>query len=131
MIHFWTNDIDTAIGYYTKTLGFSLIHVQPDKAPHDFCILKLGEQQVMFGIPPTELIRLNRPDKPLMEAVLSRIGQTGPLSIYLSVPDIKMHYANAVECGAEIIEPLWETPWGLNQYSLHDMDGQILTFHNA
>ncbi len=129
-IHFWTNDIDAAIKYYTETLGFSLTYAQPEGDPYDFCILKLDEQQVMFGIPPTELIEMNRQDKPLLEAVLSRIGHAGPLSIYLSVSDIEGHYANAVERGAQIMEPLWQTPWGLQQYSLRDMDGQLLTFHN-
>lgn len=128
-IHFWTNNIDAAITYYTQTLGFSLSYAQPEGGPTDFCILKLGEQQVMFGIPPIDLIALNRNDKPLMEAILPRIGQTGPLSIYLSVPDIEDHYANAQAHGADILEPLWQTPWGLSQYSLQDMDGQLLTFH--
>lgn len=129
-IHFWTNDIDDAIRYYTETLGFALTYSQPDGGPYDFCILKLGNQEVMFGIPPTELIAMNRNDRPLMETVLSRIGQSGPLSIYLAVPDVEAHYTHAVAHKAQILEPLWQTPWGLTQYSLCDMDGQLLTFHN-
>ncbi|MBV7338673.1 SRPBCC domain-containing protein [Chloroflexi bacterium TSY] len=128
-IHFWTHDIDEAIRYYTETLGFALTFAQPDGGPFDFCILTLNEQRVMFGIPPTELIALNRNDKPLLEAVLSRLSQVGPLSIYFSVLDVEAHYANATEHRAQILEPLWKTPWGLIQYSLIDMDGQLLTFY--
>ena len=131
MIHFWTNDLDATISYYTETLGFSVTHLQPTEHPHDFCILKLGEHQVMFGIPPTELIQSSRPDKALLELMLSRIGQAGPMAIYVSVPDIDKHYAHAVESGAEILEPLWDTPWGLRQYSLRDIDGHALTFHSG
>ncbi|MEM7126613.1 MAG: VOC family protein [Chloroflexota bacterium] len=130
-IHFWTKDINAAIQYYTQTLGFTLTYAQPDGYPYDFCILTLNEQQVMFGIPPTELIALERNDKPLMETILPRIGQSGPLSIYFTVPDVEAHYTNASEQGAKILEPLWQTPWGLHQYSLKDMDGQLLTFHGA
>ena len=129
-IHFWTTDIDKAIQFYTETLGFTLAYSQPDDGPLDFCILKLDEQQVMFGIPPVELIKLDRQDKPLMEAILPRIGQKGPLSIYFAVSDIEGHYQNAVEREAQILEPLWQTPWGLQQYSMQDMGGQLLTFHN-
>ena len=129
-IHFWTNDIDEAIRFYTETLGFTLTYSQPEGGPLDFCILKLGEQQVMFGIPPVELIELDRHDKPLMEAIVPRIGQKGPLSIYLEVADVEAHYQNAVGKGVQVLEPLWQTPWGLHQYSVQDMDGQLLTFHN-
>ena len=109
-IHFWTNDIDQAIRYYTETLGFTLAYSQPDDGPLDFCILKLDEQKVMFGIPPAELIELDRHDKSLMEAVLPRIGQMGPLSIYFAVADVESHYQGTVGRGAKILEPLWQTP---------------------
>ncbi|MDJ0752169.1 MAG: VOC family protein [Ardenticatenaceae bacterium] len=129
-IHFWTNDIDRAVRFYTEALGFTLIYSQPDNGPTDFCILQLSDQEVMFGIPPVKLAALDRPDKRLMEMVITRLGQNGPLSIYFAVPDVEAHYSQAVAQGAEILEPLWQTPWGLKQYSLRDMDGQLLTFHS-
>ena len=129
-IHFWTADIDQAIKTYTEVLGFTLTYSQPAEGPLDFCILLLEEQQVMFGIPPSELIEMDRHDRPLLEAVNGRIGKAGPQSIYFAVLDVDAHYAHAVKNGATIMEPLWQTPWGLKQYSLQDMDGQLLTFHN-
>ena len=129
-IHFWTADIDKAIKTYTEMLGFTLTYAQPTEGPLDFCILLLEDQQVMFGNPPTELIGMNRNDQPLLEAVSGRIGQAGPLSIYFAVADVDAHYAHAVAQVAKIMEPLWQTPWRLKQYSLQDMDGQLLTFHN-
>lgn len=129
-IHFWTADIDRAIKFYTEVLGFTLTYSQPAEGPLDFCILHLDDQQVMFGTPPAELIEMNRNDRPLLEAVNGRIGQAGPLSIYFAVSDVDAHFAHTVENGVTILEPLWQTPWGLKQYSLQDIDGQLLTFHN-
>lgn len=129
-IHFWTGDIDRAIDFYTRVLGFSLTYSQPEEGALDFCILKLGEEQVMFGIPPEALIAQARSDQPLMQEVLTRIGQGGALSIYVPVPDIDAHYQNAREKDAEILEPLWSPPWGQTQYSLQDPDGNLLTFYS-
>lgn len=64
-----------------------------------------------------------------METVLSRIGQSARLSIYLAVANVEAHYANGVAHEAQILEPLGQTPWGLTQYSRYDMGGQLLTFH--
>lgn len=130
-IHFWTSDIDAAVRYYCDVLGFTQAYVQPEGGPYDFCILTLAGQQVMFGITPTDLIALDRNDRPLLETVLPRIGQAGPLSIYLAVPDVAGHYANAMAHDAQIVEPLWHAPWSSTQYSLIDMDGQLLTFYGA
>lgn len=130
-IHFWTADINAAIRTYTEVLGFTLAYAQPDGGPYDFCILKLGEQQVMFGIPPHELVALERNDQLLLEAVNQRIGKAGPLAIYIAVPDVAVHYAHAQAEGAEILEPLWQAPWNSIQYSLQDMDGHLLTFYQS
>lgn len=130
-IHFWTEDTTAAIAFYTETLGFELTYAQPDKRPYDFCIMALNGQEVMFGEPPTKLITQARNDVPLLKTVLSRIGQPGSLSIYFAVPDVKAHYENAKAKGATILEALWSPPWGSPQYSVSDMDGHLLTFHNA
>lgn len=128
-IHFWTTDVDAAIAYYADVLGFELAFSQPDQGPREFCILRLGDQQVMFGSPPEDLIGLARIDKRLLETAMSRIGGAGPLSIYLAVEDVDDHYCAVKAAGADVVEPLWQTPWGLRQYSVSDMDGQLLTFH--
>lgn len=128
-IHFWTQDIDAAISFYTQTLGFTLDYVQPDGGPFDFCILSLNGQEVMFGISPEELAKQDRADKKLMKTVIERMGQVAPLSIYFAVPNINAHYATAQEKEATILETLWSPPWGAPQYSLQDMDGNLLSFH--
>lgn len=128
-IHFWTKDMDAAMTFYSNVLGFSISYAQPDEKPHDFCIMELNGQVVMFGEPPTKLVTQERNDVPLLRTVLSRVGEPGSLSIYLAVPDVEAHYERAKANGATILEPLWQPPWGAPQYSLSDMDGHLLTFH--
>lgn len=129
-VHYWTTDIDRIMAFYTQALGFNLDYAQPDGGPYDFCILSLADQTVMFGIPPTTLIKKARNDKALMEEVNGRIGQGGALSVYFEVEDVDAHYETAAAKQAQILEPLWQTPWGLSQYSVQDPDGNLLTFHN-
>ncbi len=130
LVHFWTSGTDRVMDFFTGTLGFTVAHAQPEGGPFDFCILKLEDQEVLFGAPPEDLITQDRNDRPLLETVRDRIGQGGPLSVYFAVGDIDAHYQTATRLGVTVLEPLWLTPWGLKQYSVSDPDGNLLTFHN-
>jgi len=47
----------------------------------------------------------------------------------LHVEDVDAYHNRVVASGASIIEPIWDAPWGLRQFSLTDPDGNLTTFH--
>ncbi|MGE3800102.1 MAG: VOC family protein [Candidatus Kapaibacterium sp.] len=129
-IHFWTLDVQRAIDFYTNLLGFNLDFKQPSEGPPDFCIMSLEEATVMFGtlseVPPSG--ERERNDAKLWQLIAERGTQPSALMVYITVADVHAHYERSVKEGATVIEPLWDAPWGLTQYSLLDPDGNILTF---
>ena len=44
--------------------------------------------------------------------------------------DVDATYQEFVELGATIAEPISNKPWGLRQFTLHDLDGNIFYFHH-
>jgi|GEM_PF-389885 len=129
-IHYWSSDVEKALAHYVSVLGFELAYRQPDDAPADFCILKLGDAQIMIGLPPVAAIEEGRNDAALIQQAAERVGSPGPISVYIQVADIEVYHNSVQARGAEIVEPLWATPWGLKQFSVKDCDGNLTTFHN-
>ena len=128
-IHYWSNDVERLLAHYVDVLSFELVHRQPDDAPADFCILKLGDAQIMIaGTPGTEMIE-GRNDGRLLGKVVPRIGRPGPISVYISVDDVDAYHRGLTAAGADVIEPIWDAPWGLRQFSVLDPDGNLTTFH--
>lgn len=127
-IHYWTKDVDKVISYYVEKLGFDLVYKQPLEGPTNFCILEISDSQIMFAGPPIFNLT-NRTDQILLEKVSKRIGQPGPLSVYIGINDIDAHFDFITEQGANIVEPIWDTPWGFRQLSILDPDENIITFY--
>lgn len=130
-IHYWSPDVERLLGHYVEVLGFDLIHRQPEVSPADFCILKLGEAQIMIGSDPAALATLARQDQGVLEAVASRVGSPGPISVYVAVDDIDAYHEELVARGADIVERIWDAPWGNRQFSVRDPDGNLTTFFAA
>jgi lactoylglutathione lyase len=130
-IHYWSSDVERLLAYYVDVLSFELIHRQPADAPADFCILKLGDAQIMIAETPSAEMAKGRNDLRLLENVAPRIGHPGPISVYISVDDVDAYHRRITPAGANIIEPIWEAPWGLRQFSVLDPDGNLTTFHAA
>jgi uncharacterized glyoxalase superfamily protein PhnB len=64
---------------------------------------------------------------PLVEAQ----KQSRTHSIMVRVEDIEQHYAQALQQGANIINPPTEYPYGEKQYSVLDPGGHIWTFSQS
>jgi lactoylglutathione lyase len=129
-IHYWTDDVERALSYYTKVLGFDLTYRQPDEGDAEFCILKLGDATLMFAQRPSSEISDDRNDSALLELAQERVGTPGPISVYIALTNVADFAADAEQCGARIVEPLWKAPWGLDQFSVLDPDGNLTTFHS-
>ena len=130
-IHYWSPDVERLLAYYTEVLAFELVHRQPEAPPADFCILKLGDAQIMIGETPRAMITADRNDRRFLEVVAPRVGRPGPISVYIGVEDIDMYHDQIAARGAEIVEPIWDAPWGLRQFSILDPDRNLKTFHAA
>ena len=127
-IHYWTNDVEKIMRYYLEKLAFDMEYQQPAEGTANFCILRMGDSKIMFAGLPTSEIPLNRNDHLVLENIRKRIGCPGPISVYIGVDDIDAYFKKATNHRAEIVEPIWNTPWSLRQFSVLDPDGNITTF---
>ena len=59
-----------------------------------------------------------------------RVPQAGQVSQYVlvAVEDVDAHYAHAKECGARILQPPTNTPFGERHYTVEDPGGHRWTF---
>ncbi len=128
-IHYWSEDVERLLAYYVDVLKFEQVYRQPDAPPTDFCILKLGDAQIMIAHTPDIETVADRNDVRLLEAMIPRIGRPGPISVYVQVDDVDATHEAIAGAGGEIIEPIWDAPWGLRQFSVLDPDGNLTTFH--
>lgn len=53
-----------------------------------------------------------------------------PVVLWIFATDIDAAYAELVERGAEITDPINDKPWGLRQFTARDPHGHILHFHH-
>jgi uncharacterized glyoxalase superfamily protein PhnB len=51
-----------------------------------------------------------------------------PAVHWMFAEDIDATYAGAKACGAKIVDPLELKPWGLRQFTVEDLDGNIFYF---
>ncbi len=130
-IHYWSEDVERMLKHYVGVLSFELVYRQPPDPPADFCILELGDAKIMIAQPPDLEATGDRNDGRLLEAVVPRIGGPGPISVYVEVEDVDDYHDRVTAAGAEVIEPIWDAPWGLRQFSVVDPDGNLTTFHAA
>ena len=127
-IHYWSPDVERQLTHYTDVLSFDLVHRQPEGPPAEFCILRLGDAQIMIGSNPAELAEQGRDDRVLLDTVAARVGHPGAISVYIGVEEIDAYHDRVRSRGAEIVEPIWDAPWGLRQFSVRDPDGNLTTF---
>lgn len=52
-------------------------------------------------------------------------------SVMVRVDDVHAHHAHTVECGARIVEPPTDHPYGERQYSVEDLGGHRWTFSQS
>jgi len=128
-IHYWSKDVERLLAHYVDVLSFELAYRQPDVPPADFCILTLGGAQIMIARTPDAGMTDARNDGLLLAEVAPRIGRPGPISVYIDIEDVDAQYDRVAAAGADIVEPIWDAPWGLRQFSVLDPDGNLTTFH--
>lgn len=128
MIHYWTSEVEKVMMYYIEKLAFELEYREPSDGIAKFCILRIGDSRIMFASLTTSEILSDRKDHLVLEHIDKRIGSPGPVSVYIGVDNIDEYFKQVNNHSAEIVEPIWDTPWRLRQFSTIDPDGNITTF---
>jgi catechol 2,3-dioxygenase-like lactoylglutathione lyase family enzyme len=99
-------DLEAAVAYYTGSLGFAVSW-------------RWGEPPVRAGLVrdavELQLVRAGTPGAP-----------PGPGMVYCHARGIDAYHAACVEGGADIAVPLGERAFGLRDFRVRDLDGNVL-----
>jgi catechol 2,3-dioxygenase-like lactoylglutathione lyase family enzyme len=102
-------DIEASAAWYRDELGFDVFHVE-----EEYGIVGRGESWVHFwgpsGIAPEDSM------------AMIRLGVRGIDELYAHCRERDIVHPNA---------PLQDTPWGFQEFSVRDRDGNLLTFFQA
>ena len=100
-------DVERAQQHYKDVLGFEIGWLDPGKGIGS---VSNGNTAIFFRkrVPPFE-----------------------PAIHWVFAEDIDATYLELQSVGANIVEPLEKKPWGLRQFTVQDLDGNIFYFHNG
>ena len=98
-------DVERAQQYYRDTLGFEIGWLYPGK----------------------EIGAVSRDNVAIF---FRRKSQPFDASVHwVFAADIDATYDELRSLGAQIVEPLEKKPWGLRQFTVQDLDGNVFYFH--
>ena len=99
-------DVERAQRHYRDALGFEIGWLDPSK---DIGAVSRGNVAIF----------LRRREPPFEPAVH-----------WVFAEDIDHSYEELKSLGANIVEPLERKPWGLRQFTVADLDGNVFYFHH-
>jgi len=98
-------DVERAQQHYRDSLGFEIGWLYPDKGIGS---VQRGDVAIFFR-------KRESPFEPAVHWVFAE--------------DIDASYQELKSLGANIVEPLEKKPWGLRQFTVKDLDGNLFYFH--
>jgi len=99
-------DVERAQEHYKDTLGFEIGWLEPGK---EIGAVSRGKAVIFFR-------RRKPPFEPAVQWVFTE--------------DLDATYKELISFGANIVDPLERKPWGLRQFTVQDLDGNIFYFHH-
>ena len=99
-------DVERAQQHYRDALGFEIGWLYPGG---EIGSVSRGQTAIFF-----------RKTTPPFEAAVH----------WVFAEDIDATYSELKSLGANIVEPLEKKPWGLRQFTVHDIDGNRFYFHH-
>ncbi len=122
-------DVARTAAYYQETLGFSFVMGIPEaggepagslspRVPLAFAIMKSGGVEVFLQSRKSLTSEL-----PVFSG--QKIG--GTLTLYIECDDLDERYARLAE-SAPFLKDLHETPYGMREFHIQDLNGYILAF---
>jgi uncharacterized glyoxalase superfamily protein PhnB len=100
-------DVERAQRYYKATLGFEIGWLYPGNEIGSVSRSDMGP--IFF-----------RKKTPPFEAAVH----------WVYAEDIDASYEELKSLGANIVDPLQKKPWGLRQFTVQDLDGNLFYFHH-
>jgi uncharacterized glyoxalase superfamily protein PhnB len=108
-----------ALAFYRGTLEFAL-DSGGDNASNSS--LTRGDAHVMI-----EAVADHYGDQYNAE-IRKRLGTPSCTALYIEASDLAAFHSRLVAAGARIVDPLVERPWGQEEFTLEDHEGNWLTF---
>jgi uncharacterized glyoxalase superfamily protein PhnB len=99
-------DVERAQQYYRDVFGFEIGWLEPGKE---------------IGAVSGDVTIFFRKKTPPFEPVVH----------WVFAEDIDASYQELKSIGANIVDPLEKKPWGLRQFTVMDLDGNLFYFHNG
>ena len=61
-------------------------------------------------------------------AIRERLGSPSSIALYIEASDLAAFHSRLQAAGARIVDPLAERPWGQEEFTVEDHEGNWLTF---
>jgi uncharacterized glyoxalase superfamily protein PhnB len=114
-------DMPTSIRFYCDAIGFEIIQTSWPGEDFDWCLLRLGKEEIMLN---TAYEQHERP--PVPEP--ARIAAHQDTSIYFGCPDVESAYNHISKKGIAIEKPV-VTKYNWKAIFITDPDGYLLVLH--
>ena len=112
-------DMARALAFYRETLGFTLDSGGDDASNSS---LTRGDAHVMI-----ETAADHYSDE-YNAAIRKRLGTPSCIALYIEASDLATFHSRLVAVGARIVDPLAARPWGQEEFTVEDHEGNWLTF---
>jgi uncharacterized glyoxalase superfamily protein PhnB len=114
-------DMREALAFYTGRLEFTLDRGGEDATNSS---LSRGDARVMI-----ETAADHYGDE-YNSAIRARLGTRSSIALYIEADDLAAFHARVKAGGVRVIDPLAERPWGQEEFTVEDHEGNWLTFWN-
>ena len=111
-------NVDDTVEYYKSYFNFEQVAFLPETGDLQWAMLKNGEVTIML-----QDIDSIRNDIPFFED----IEPGGGFTLFIIVEDVTALYEN-VRDNVEVISELTQTFYGMNEFTIRDLNGYLLTF---
>ena len=112
-------DMAEALAFYRGTLEFTLDRGSDSEINSS---LTRGDAHVMVET-ATDLY-----GDEYNAAIRQRLGTPSCIALYMEAADLSEFHARLVAAGARIVDPLAARPWGQEEFTVEDHEGNWLTF---
>ena len=99
-------DVEKAQKYYQDVLGFNLEWIYPGK---EIGAVSNGKCTIFFR-------KRSKPFEPAIH--------------WIYADDVDVTYEKLVESAANIVDDIENKPWGLRQFTIEDLDGNVFYIHH-
>lgn len=98
-------DVNRAVEWLCRTFGFTMR-------------LRIGDHRAQLNVADGAI-------------VVTQANAAGTQRVMVRVADVSAHHARALQCGAHVLGPPTDYPYGERQYSVEDLGGHRWTFSES